>query len=148
MFSVNLVPGQGFRRLAVWRKRAGMHSSGRPLACGYADTGLRLYALVNDARQQEVQQWAQAGHPVTHALIQMGAGGPAQETDYLVSPDGRYFYIQGRGDPGNLGAALLYYAEERGGIDGQYTQPGGSGNPGGGEGDTGPAAGEGGPGGQ
>lgn len=113
---------------------------------GYADTGRRLYALVGDVTQKEREAWRQNGHPVTHRLVQYNALEKACPTDYLVSPEGRFFYIQGRREPGNLGVTVIYYAEERRGLDEQLAKPGGDGGPGVGEGDTGPAAGAGVPG--
>ena len=143
MFTANLAPGQGFQKLSLWREKPGVHPSGRPLSAGYTDTGLTLFALVGDAAQKEIEAWRQNGHPITHKLVQYNAQLLAGPTDYLVSPKGRFFYIQGRREPGNLGVTVVYYAEERRGLDEQLVKPGGDCGAGGGEGDTGPAAGEG-----
>lgn len=137
MFAANLVPGQGFQKLEIWRKSPGMHPSGRPVSVGYSRTGRHFYALVGDASQREIGEWRQNGHPITHRIVQYGAVEQARATDYLVSPEGRFFYVQGRREPGNLGLTAIYYAEERRGLDEQYCKPSGSGDPVEGEADTG-----------
>lgn len=119
MFSTNLVPGQGFVKLTIWEPKSGVASSGRPVSTGYANTGLFLYGVVTDAPQKEIEAWKQNSHPISHEIIEYGAVRRAKAADYLVSDDGRCFYVQGLKNPGGLNVSLVYYVEERAGVNGK-----------------------------
>lgn len=118
MFAVNIVPGQGFHKLTIWRKEGSMNSAGRPVQGKYFNTGLYILGMVTSAPQREINEWKQNGHPISHEIIEYGAVEQAKATDYLVSEDGHYYYIQGKKDPAGLQVSILYYAEERAGVDG------------------------------
>ena len=65
--------------------------------------------------------WKQAGHPITHTVVQPFYKDRGKATQYLVLDDKnsgttRYFYIQGTKNPGELDHFTIYYVEEKEGI--------------------------------
>lgn len=113
MFQANVLPGQGFQKLAVWEKQGGLSRAGRPAGGSWKETGRRLLGIVTEASPKEIDQWKQNGHPISHKVTSYGAMEKAKATDYLMMEDGRQFYVQGVKDPGNLSITMIYYVEER-----------------------------------
>jgi hypothetical protein len=113
MFPANILPGQGFIPFTVYRKKDTVTASGRAVPGKYQLTIDQFYGIVVNANQQEVDQWKQNGHPITHKVIQYGGGVEAKVTDYLKAGNGGEFYVQGLKNPGGLNVTRIYYVEER-----------------------------------
>ena len=113
MFVANIVPGQGFQKLTVYNKSTKTTSTGRAVTSGYAPTDLTFFGMITNASQKEIDQWKQSGHPVTHKIIEYSAQNRAKATDYLKSDTGRWFYVRGIKNHGDLNISITYYVEER-----------------------------------
>lgn len=113
MFQANILPGQGFMPFAIWEQAAGVTKTGRATYERPVKTDKWFYGILTNASEQEVEQNSQKGHPITHKITEYSAMVKAKETDILVLPDGRQFYIQTLKKPGNLNITMLYYVEER-----------------------------------
>ncbi len=113
MFSVaNLPPGRGFQPFTVHSKSSELTDSGRVVS-GYKETEVWILAVLTSAKQSEIEQWKQNGHPISHKIIQYGAIAKAKATDYLVAANGRRFYVQGVKNQADLNISMTYYVEER-----------------------------------
>ena len=113
MFTANLVPGQGFQPFTVYKQQDSVTDTGRAVEGAIEATKDMLHGLLVRANQKEQEQWKQNGHPITHTIIEYSAQVKAKATDYLVSCDGREFYVQGTRNPGELNVTIIYYVEER-----------------------------------
>lgn len=113
MFQANIVPGQGFVSLMVYRKEGEVTASGRAVEGEYRRTGKQFLGMIVNASQTEVDQWKQNGHPITHKIIQYSGEPSAKATDYLSAQDMADFYVQGVKPPAHLGVTNIYYVEER-----------------------------------
>lgn len=113
MFQTNLVPGQGFLPCVVFEKTSAIAPSGRPVTGVYKRTDKTFFAIKTAASQQEVDQWKQQGHPITHKLVQYGGMVVAKATDYIHIDGEGDFYVQGSKNPGGLHVTHIYYVEER-----------------------------------
>ena len=113
MFTANIVPGQGFQPLTVYEKRSRKSKSGRAVTGSYEKTPKNLFGIITNASQTEVNQWKQNGHPVTHRIVAYSAQNKAKATDYLKSETGRWFYIRGIKNHGDLNISVTYFVEER-----------------------------------
>lgn len=113
MFRTHQLPGQGFYPFAVWEKLGKLSITGRAGEGVYAPAAKTLLGMVTNASQREIEQWKQNSHPITHKIISNGAEVGVEPGNYLTLADGRQFYVQGKKNPGNLNAAILYYVEER-----------------------------------
>ena len=112
MFQSNIIPGQGFVPLTVYRKTGEVTASGRAVEGGYIRTNVQFYGMIVNASQKEVDQWKQNGHPITHKIIQYGGGEAAKATDYISAPGMADFYVQGVKPPVNMKITNIYYVEE------------------------------------
>ena len=112
----NLRPGQGFKRFSVTKLGKTVNSKGRVKKGKYEDVGT-IIGILATATQKEIEQWKQNGHPITHKVVQRGVNIQAVAGNYLIlsNPNGkdRYFYIQGRNNPGELNHMMRYFVEER-----------------------------------
>ena len=107
-----LRPGQGFRAFTVLRKKGGLTATGRPKTSLSPDG--EIYGIISQAKQNEIEQWKQNGHPITHTILQRGTKDRAKATDVLeLKGTNRRFTIKGVNDPGELGHFTIYYVEER-----------------------------------
>ena len=113
MFTSNLLPGHGFQSFTAHKKKTNVGSTGRPKATEYDETDVKFLGALIRATQKEIDQWKQNGHPITHKITEFSALAKARATDYLISEDGRQFYIQGIKNPGDLNVTMIYYVEER-----------------------------------
>ena len=117
-FRGHLRPGQGFRPLTVWRREGGVTATGRPYTGELTEQGT-LLGIITQCSPEEIDQFKQNGHPVTHTIVQRGTKNRAKETDVLeVKPkveggDSRYFLVQTVHDPAELGHFTVYKALER-----------------------------------
>lgn len=118
-FRPMLRPGQGFKKFRVLRRVAGLTSSGRPTTSSLQSAG-EFFGIITQADPKEVEQFKQAGSPITHTIVQHGAANLAKSEDVLeldVSQCGdqaRRFLVRGEPkDPGELGHFLIYKVEER-----------------------------------
>ena len=75
------------------------------------DNAVMIRAVLAQASTSEKERWQQLQHPITHTIVQYGKP-KAVEGDRLVH-NNRTFYVQGVDEPGELGVATIYYAEER-----------------------------------
>ena len=113
MFRSFLRPGQGFRPFEVYERNGGTTPTGRPYTGSYTSKG-SVIGIISQASQQEVEQWKQSGHPITHTIVQRGTMNRAKATDVLMlKGTERRFLVQGVHDPGELGHFTVYYVEER-----------------------------------
>ena len=112
----NLIPGQGFKRFSVLKLGKAVNSKGKVQKAKYEPIG-EIIGILATAKQNEIEQWRQNGHPISHKVVQRGAKIQAVAGNYLMlsNPNGkdRYFYIQGRNNPGELDHMVRYYVEER-----------------------------------
>ena len=113
MFVANIVPGQGFQPFTVYEKVTRLTDTGRAVTGGYTETDKKMFGIITDASQQEVAQWKQSGHPITHKIVQYSAMNKAKATDYLKCGNGRWFYVRGINNHGDLNIAVSYFVEER-----------------------------------
>lgn len=115
MFTANLLPGQGFQSFTVYKKASTVSKTGRPTQSGneIEETEIQFLGALIKANQKEAEQWKQNGHPITHVINEFSAQAKAKATDYLVTEDGRQFYVQGTKNPGDLNLTMIYYIEER-----------------------------------
>lgn len=117
MFQANIVPGQGFVPFKVYKKTGGVTTSGRAVKAGYTPSmnygkQTEFFGMLTSASQNEIDQWKQNGHPISHKIIEYSAQRKADATDYLKQGD-RTFYVQGVKNPANLNLTMIYYVEER-----------------------------------
>lgn len=115
MFRGFLRPGQGFRRYTVLKRMGGLSTNGRPGPERYEPSG-EIFGIISQATPKEQEQWKQAGHPVTHKVIQQGTTGRAEPMDVLelaVQDQVRRFLVQGIHAPAELGHFTTYFTEER-----------------------------------
>lgn len=107
-----LRPGNLLKDFFVTEAGGGIDSKGR-VTTGYRDSDEKklIHGILAQATPQEKARWEQIQHPITHTIVQKGEP-KAKEKDMLTH-DGRKFYIQGVDEPGELGLATIYYAEER-----------------------------------
>lgn len=111
MFRGLLRPGQGFKRFEILRKTGGTTKKGRPTAKTFEVCG-EIIGIVSQASQNEIAQWKQNGHPISHTIVQRGSIDRAKPTD-ILRLDERRFLVQGVQDPGELGHFTIYKVEER-----------------------------------
>ena len=112
MFVANIVPGQGFQKFTIYKFKGGLTETGRPKS-GYEKTKDEFFGMLMNAKEKEIEQAKQNGHPVTHKIVQYGASVKAEAMDYLVLPDGRQFYVQGTKNPSDMDLFMTYLVEER-----------------------------------
>ncbi len=115
MFGGLLRPGQGFRWFTVLKREGNVSENGRPKLQTLSEAG-KITGIISQASQKEKDQWKQAGHPITHKVIQQGAENRAQPEDVLeieINGKVRRFLIQGVHDPAELGHFTTYFTEER-----------------------------------
>ena len=114
MFTANLLPGHGFISFTVYKQTGGLTATGRPKGeTQIEETDIVFLGALIGASQKEIDQWKQNGHPITHKINEFSAQAKAKPCDYLVTEDGRQFYVQGVKNPGNLNLTMIYYIEER-----------------------------------
>ena len=114
MFRGFLRPGQGFRYFTILRRTGGTTKTGRAKTSKLSPQG-EIIGIISQASQREQEQWKQNGHPITHTIVQRGAGCRAKVTDVLeLEGEGiRRFLVQGVHDPAELGHFVSYKVEER-----------------------------------
>lgn len=117
-----LRPGNLFGSFSVERKKDSSGAHGR-YASEYEDQGESLCGSLAEAKSEEIERFRQIGHPISHTIVQRGRK-VARVSDRLRR-DGRYYYVQGVDDPGDLGLWTIYYAEERQDADGNKPEAGG-----------------------
>lgn len=112
----NIRPGQGFKKFYVAKLGKSVNSKGRVQKAKYEDIGT-IIGILATANQKEIEQWKQNGHPITHKVVQRGVNIQAVAGNYLIlsGPEkkDRYFYIQGRNNPGEMNHMIRYFVEER-----------------------------------
>lgn len=116
-FRPMLRPGQGFKPFTVLSVKGKVNNTGRPCGEAYVEIGV-LFGIISQASSKEIEQAKQAGHPITHTIIQRGTHIRAYARDVLELADGcnppRKFIVQSNPrDPGELGHFLIYQVEER-----------------------------------
>ena len=113
-----LVPGEGFKRFSIYKKKSGVSSSGRVYTDDFDDyepngTFIGGFASITE---KETEVWKQKGHPVSHKIVSLGVAATVVTGNYLVLEKKgvtRYFYVQGAGNPGELNHMARYFCEER-----------------------------------
>lgn len=115
MFTAYLLPGHSFQTFTVYKHGSKISETGRPVKeSTIEETDITFLAARVQASQKEIDQWKQNGHPITHKIIEYSAQVKATPREnYLVSDDGRQFYIQGANNPGDMNVTIIYYVEER-----------------------------------
>lgn len=110
-----LRPGQGCKTFTVLRRKSGTTATGRPKTTRLDPDG-EILGIISQASPREVQQSKQAGHPVTHTVIQRGTENKANPTDVLAlesNGETRRFLIQTVRNPGEIDHFTVYKVEER-----------------------------------
>lgn len=114
MFTANLLPGHSFQPFTVYKSVGKVTPTGRPTKeTAIEETEITFHGALVGASQNEKDQWKQNGHPVTHKIIEYSAVVKVRPCSYLVTEDGRQFYVQGAKNPGNMNVTMIYYVEER-----------------------------------
>lgn len=118
-FRPMLRPGQGFKLFRILRKVSTTTKSGRPITSSLASQG-EFLGIITQADPKEVEQFKQAGTPITHTIVQRCtvhraiAGDVLELQDPSCGDKARRFRVQGEPkDPGELGHFLIYRVEER-----------------------------------
>lgn len=111
-----LRPGNLLKDFTVEKATTNNTQRGRKTTAYDTAGDIRLLAVLAEAKPEEVERFRQQSHPITHTITQRGRP-KAKAGDRLVH-GGRYFYIQGVDDVGELGITTIYYAEERSDLDG------------------------------
>ena len=81
MFVANIVPGQGFQPFTIYKKGSKVTDTGRAVTGGYTETKDKFYGMLTNASQNEIEQWKQNGHPITHKIVEYSAQTKANATD-------------------------------------------------------------------
>lgn len=115
MFPANIVPGQGFQNFEIYEKSTGLTDTGRAVTEKYTGTDKTLFGMLTSASQQEIALWNQNSHPITHKIVQYSAMTKAKATDYLKC-NGRWFYVTGIKNHGDMNISITYYVEEKAGL--------------------------------
>lgn len=114
MFSANLLPGHGFQSFTVCKQITTIGKTGRPQKSAECKaTDITFLGALIKASQKESEQWKQEGHPISHVITEFSAQEKAKAGDYMVTEDGRQFYVQGTKNPGDLNVTMMYYVEQR-----------------------------------
>ncbi|MDO4280781.1 MAG: hypothetical protein Q4C56_04040 [Peptococcaceae bacterium] len=116
-FRGHLRPGQGFQPLRVLRREVAISQTGRPQTENLAEVG-RILGIISQCSPKEAEQFKQAGHPVTHTIVQRGSAESARPTDILearpkLGGKRRQFLVQTVHDPAELGHFTIYKVLER-----------------------------------
>lgn len=118
-FRPMLRPGQGFKKFRILRKVGKTTDTGRPHTSSLASQG-EFFGMISQADPKEVEQFKQAGTPITHTIVQRGSAHRAKAQDVLELQDpacgdkNRRFRVQVEPkDPGEMGHFLIYRVEER-----------------------------------
>ena len=112
-----LVPGQGFERFSIYKKKKSVSTNGRVHTSKneYEPNGTFIGGFAS-LSEKEVDQWKQKGHPISHKIVSLGVASTVVTGNYLVLEKKgvrRYFYVQGAGNPGELNHMARYFCEER-----------------------------------
>lgn len=118
-FRPMLRPGQGFMAFKVLRREGGKTEKGRPTTSVLKPRGV-FQGIISQAKQKDIEQWKQNGHPISHTIVQRGTVNRAEATDILeLDGTDRRFLVQGVRDPGELGHFVVYHVEERFDLNGR-----------------------------
>ena len=111
---VHFRPGQQLKTFEVYKPQSGADSKGRiksNLANAYA---FDLRAPITQAKQKEIEQYKQQGHPITHTV--KATGHPDVSASDVLKLGDRKFYVENTTDPSELGFELWIWCEERKGV--------------------------------
>jgi len=106
-----LRPGNLYKEFTVEQSQTAVLSNGRPVVGYNTDDHIILKGCLAQAAANEVAQYDQIGHRITHTIVQNGRR-VAKEDDRLHLGD-RTFLVKGIDEAGNLGICTIYYVEER-----------------------------------
>ncbi len=116
-----LRPGDGWQKFICYSKQSDTTPGGRPKSSGLTPCGT-LEGILSDATPQEIQAWKQIDHPITCKIVQEDPDTVAEAEDVLTIEGSnmktRYFYVQGVKNPGDLYQFVIYFCQERDGLDG------------------------------
>jgi hypothetical protein len=116
-----LRPGDGWQTFTCYSKQGGSTPGGRPKSAGLTPCGF-LDGIITDATSDEILAWKQKDHPITCKIVQENPDCVAETEDVLaIEIEGakpRYFYVQGISNPGYLYQYVIYFCQERKGLDG------------------------------
>lgn len=99
------------RRFLVESMTTTVNEDGRKVRM-YLPKGEGIWGILSNASTWEKMQWNQLKHPITHTVVESGAGG-ADVGDRLILGS-RVFYVQGKDDASDLDWFTIYKVEERG----------------------------------
>jgi len=111
-----LRPGNLFKDFWVEKKSVTTTARGRTASTYGKEGAAHILAVLAEAKPTEIERFKHLDHPITHTITQKGR--PQAEAGDRIVHGGRYFYIQGVDEPGELGLWTIYYAEERSDVDG------------------------------
>jgi hypothetical protein len=116
-----LHPGDGWQEFTCYSKQSDSTPGGRPKSAGLTPCGT-LEGIISDAKPSEILAWKQNDHPITCKIVQENPDCVAEAEDVLaIEAEGakpRYFYVQGLQNPGDLYQYVIYFCQERKGLDG------------------------------
>jgi hypothetical protein len=116
-----LHPGDGWQEFNCYSPQYSTTPGGRPRNNGLTPCGT-IEGIISDATPSEIIAWKQRDHPITCKIVQENPDRVAEADDVLaIEAEGartRYFYVQGLQNPGDLYQYVVYFCQERRGLDG------------------------------
>ena len=104
-------PGQQLKVFTIERAGYGETDGGTPVD-GQPELISSCEGSIARATQRQKEEWRQNNHPISHRIVVRGET-VAKATDVFVTESGRKFYVQGTGNPLEVGIFTVYYCEER-----------------------------------
>lgn len=108
-------PGNLVKDFVIEPVITGKTTTGRASTSYDTETHAVLRGVLSAASPEAIQRYDQAGHPITHEIVQRG-GAKAKPGDRLAR-DHVYYYVQGVDNIAAMSVATIYYVEERADLD-------------------------------
>ena len=106
-------PGNELKTFEISRNVNATDEKGRVTTTSGSIIGT-FKGMISQARQSEQDRWKQMGHPISHTIVIKGISGAQAEDTLLIN--GRFFYVQGKDNPAELGIYEILYCDERMGV--------------------------------
>lgn len=99
------------KTFTVEQQAASSDSRGR-IAESWVATGTTIQAIVGSATPQQIEQYGELGHPVTHSLTQRGPAYAGAKPGDRLTLGGLHYYIRAIEDPAQQGRWTVYFCRE------------------------------------
>lgn len=110
---IRYVPQSQLRTFEILRKTAIKDAKGR-ITYNADNVVGEMRGSVSTAKQREIEQWKQNGHPITHTIVVRGE--TTADAEDVLRLENRSFYVQGKYNPADLHIYAILYCEERAGV--------------------------------